>query len=51
MRRLSAGSWITSAVYGHARRLAEGFLADGRSEPLVEGAIGWGEMNALMPMA
>lgn len=49
VRRLSAGSWITSAVYGRAKALAEGFLTDGRSEPLVEGAILWGEMNALMP--
>ena len=51
VRRLSAGSWITSAVYGRAKALAEGFLADGRSEPLVEGAITWGEMNALMPLS
>lgn len=48
VRRLSAGSWITSAAYGHAQRLARDFLADGRSEPLVEGAITWGEMNSLM---
>lgn len=48
VRRLSAGSWITSAVYGRAKALAERFLKDGRSEPLAEGAILWSEMNALM---
>ena len=48
VRRLSAGSGITSAVYGRARTLACGFLTDGAYGPLGDDAIGWGEMNALM---
>ena len=48
VRRLSAGSSIASAVYGRARALAAGFLADGASAPMGEDAIGWGEMNGLM---
>lgn len=48
VRRLSAGSGITSAVYGRARTLARGFLTDGAYGPLGDDAIGWGEMNALM---
>ncbi|MDI1327355.1 MAG: isocitrate lyase/phosphoenolpyruvate mutase family protein [Brevundimonas sp.] len=49
VRRLSAGSGIVGAIWGRAAALTEGFLADGRSEPLGEGALGWGEVNALMP--
>jgi 2-methylisocitrate lyase-like PEP mutase family enzyme len=49
VRRLSAGSGICSAAMGRAAALTRGFLADGRSEPLSEGALGWAEMNALMP--
>lgn len=48
VRRLSAGSGISSAVYGRAKTLSEGFLADGRFEPMSADALGWGEMNALM---
>ncbi|TAJ66441.1 isocitrate lyase/phosphoenolpyruvate mutase family protein [Brevundimonas sp.] len=48
VRRLSAGSGVCSAIWGRAAALTEGFLADGRSEPLVEGAMGWAEVNALM---
>ncbi|MFN3932065.1 MAG: isocitrate lyase/phosphoenolpyruvate mutase family protein [Brevundimonas sp.] len=51
VRRLSAGSGIVGAVWGRAARLTEGFLADGRSEPLKDGAMAWGEINALMPPA
>ncbi|MDP3803117.1 isocitrate lyase/phosphoenolpyruvate mutase family protein [Brevundimonas sp.] len=51
VRRLSAGSGICGATWGRAAALTEGFLADGRSEPLGEGALGWGEVNALMPDA
>lgn len=51
VRRLSAGSGICGATWGRAARLAEGFLVDGRSAPLSEGALGWGEINALMPDA
>ena len=49
VRRLSAGSGIVGATWGRAAALTEAFLADGRSEPLGEGALGWGEVNALMP--
>lgn len=49
VRRLSAGSAIVGAVWGRAAALTDGFLADGRSEPLSEGAMGWGEINGLMP--
>ena len=49
VRRLSAGSGIVGAVWGRAAALTGGFLADGRSEPLMEGAMGWGDINALMP--
>lgn len=49
VRRLSAGSGIVRATWGRAAALTEGFLADGRSEPLGEGALGWGEVNGLMP--
>ena len=49
VRRLSAGSGVCSAVWGRAAALNKGFLADGRSEPLMEGAMGWGEVNGLMP--
>lgn len=49
VRRLSAGSGLCGATWGRAAALTEGFLADGWSEPLGEGALGWGEVNALMP--
>ncbi len=49
VRRLSAGSGIVGAALGRAAALTKGFLADGRSAPLSEGALGWGEINALMP--
>ncbi|KQY87217.1 MULTISPECIES: isocitrate lyase/phosphoenolpyruvate mutase family protein [unclassified Brevundimonas] len=49
VRRLSAGSGIVGATWGRAAALTEAFLADGRSEPLGEGALGWAEVNALMP--
>lgn len=50
VRRLSAGSGIVGATWGRAAALTEGFLADGRSEPLGDGALGWAEVNALMPV-
>lgn len=51
VRRLSAGSGICGATWGRTAALTKGFLADGRSEPMGEGAMGWGEINALMPRA
>lgn len=49
VRRLSAGSGLASAAYGRASALASAFLSTGETEPMLEGALGWGEMNALMP--
>lgn len=49
VRRLSAGSALSSAAYGRAASLATAFLRDGDSGPMLEGALGWGEMNAMMP--
>lgn len=49
VRRLSAGSGLSSAAYGRAASLAAAFLKDGDSGPMMEGALGWGEMNAMMP--
>ena len=49
VRRLSAGAALASAAYGRTASLAKNFLADGASEPLMEGGLPWGEMNALMP--
>ena len=49
VRRLSAGSGLTSAAYGRTATLAKAFLEDGNPGPMLEGALGWGEMNALMP--
>ncbi|MFZ4688617.1 MAG: isocitrate lyase/PEP mutase family protein [Polymorphobacter sp.] len=45
--RLSAGSAITQAVYGLARRLAADFVA-GDSSALFSGAMPYPEINALM---
>jgi 2-methylisocitrate lyase-like PEP mutase family enzyme len=46
-RRLSAGSAITEAAWGRAAALARAFLADGRSDPLSDGAMPFEEINAL----
>lgn len=51
VRRLSAGSGIVGSAFGRAARLTRGFLADGGSAPLMEDALSWGELNALMPPA
>lgn len=51
VRRLSAGSGLSSAAYGRAATLAAGFLQTGETAPMLEGALGWGEMNAVMPPA
>jgi 2-methylisocitrate lyase-like PEP mutase family enzyme len=48
VRRLSAGSAIAQAVHGTTRRLAESFLADGRSDDLFsQQDADWTGMNAL----
>lgn len=48
VRRLSAGSGLASAALGRAATLARDFLADGRSAPMMQGALGWAEVNAMM---
>ncbi len=47
VRRLSAGSGIAQALWGKAAALAGDFLKTGRSEPLGEGAMAYGDINAL----
>jgi 2-methylisocitrate lyase-like PEP mutase family enzyme len=47
VRRLSAGSGICGNAWGRARDLARAFLAEGRSDPLREGAMSHGEVNKL----
>ncbi|GGF26092.1 hypothetical protein GCM10011611_35160 [Aliidongia dinghuensis] len=47
VRRLSAGSGICQALWGRAAALARGFLTDGASDPLAEGAMIYPEINAL----
>lgn len=49
VRRLSAGSGLCGATWGRAATLARDFLAEGQSTPFAEGAMSWGEINALMP--
>ncbi len=49
VRRLSAGSGLASAAFGRVAALTRAFLADGASEPMMEGGLPWSEMNALMP--
>lgn len=49
VRRLSAGSGLASAAYGRVAALARAFLADGASEPMMEGGLPWSDLNALMP--
>jgi 2-methylisocitrate lyase-like PEP mutase family enzyme len=48
VRRLSAGSSISQAVFGRAAALATAFLRDGSAAPLTEGAMAYPELNALM---
>jgi 2-methylisocitrate lyase-like PEP mutase family enzyme len=47
VRRLSAGSGISQAVWGKAAALATDFLKSGKSEPLGEGAMAYPAINAL----
>jgi 2-methylisocitrate lyase-like PEP mutase family enzyme len=47
VRRLSAGSGISEAAWGRAAALAAAFLRDGRSDPLSESAMEYGDVNAL----
>lgn len=47
VRRLSAGSDLAESAYRRIALLADGFLRDGRSAPLVADAMPYGELNAL----
>ncbi|HEX6120273.1 MAG TPA: isocitrate lyase/phosphoenolpyruvate mutase family protein [Dongiaceae bacterium] len=47
VRRLSAGSGISQAMWGKAAALATDFLKSGKSEPLGEGAMPYPAINAL----
>ena len=47
VRRLSAGSGISQALWGKAAALATDFLKSGKSEPLGEGAMAYPAINAL----
>lgn len=47
VRRLSAGSGISQALWGKAASLATEFLKSGKSEPLGEGAMAYPAINAL----
>jgi 2-methylisocitrate lyase-like PEP mutase family enzyme len=47
VRRLSAGSGIAQALWGKAASLAESFLKTGKSDPLGEGAMAYGDINGL----
>jgi 2-methylisocitrate lyase-like PEP mutase family enzyme len=48
VRRLSAGSAIAQAAWGRAAALARGFLGGESGAVEMEGALGYGEINALM---
>lgn len=48
VRRLSAGSGMAQVVFGRIAALAAAFMRDGASDPLAEGAMLYGEINALM---
>jgi 2-methylisocitrate lyase-like PEP mutase family enzyme len=47
VRRFSAGSGISQALWGRAAALAGDFLKSGKSEPLGEGAMAYPAINAL----
>jgi 2-methylisocitrate lyase-like PEP mutase family enzyme len=47
VRRLSAGSDLAEHGYGQTRRLAEGFLRDGRLAHAASEVMGYGDLNAL----
>ena len=48
VRRLSAGSGIGKAVLSETLKLTQTFLADGRSEPLVQGPLTNAALNGMM---
>jgi len=48
VRRLSAGSGISQALWGRAEKLAKDFLETGRSEPLGESSMPYGRLQDLL---
>jgi len=46
VRRVSVGSWIPQSLWAHTSALVTNFLADGRSEPLFDGAAPYTEVNS-----
>lgn len=51
VRRVSMGSLVPQTLWSHASALVSGFLADGRAEPLVRGAVMYNEINDLFRTA
>lgn len=51
VRRLSAGSAISEAVFAHVARLADGFLKTGVSDGVTADTMPYPAINALMPEA
>lgn len=49
VRRLSSGGDLAEAAFGRVASLASAFLRAGASDPLLEGAMPYAEINALMP--
>jgi 2-methylisocitrate lyase-like PEP mutase family enzyme len=49
VRRLSAGSSIAQAALGRARDMTRAFLAEGNSASMFDGAVLYGQLNALFP--
>ena len=45
VRRLSAGSGLMQWSWGHVGAVARAFLAEGRSDPLADGAVGYAAIN------
>lgn len=49
VRRLSAGSGISQALWGKAEKLARDFLQSGGSDPVFEGAMSYAQLQRLFP--
>jgi 2-methylisocitrate lyase-like PEP mutase family enzyme len=49
VRRVSAGSWLPQQLWARTSALVTDFLASGRSEPLLDGAAPYGQVNAQFP--
>lgn len=47
VRRLSAGSWVASAAFGHLRAVVSEFLREGSCEPLFADAWSYADLQAL----